>query len=121
MTPFASHPTLPMHCDTAELTEEAPHDDRSSTPFLLESDSGWMVGLNRRLLFWVPSASRHPFYSPGTVLVVTRGGPELDLSCMAHGRLSTGKSAKRNLDNDDRITANVTLRRFQIQLVIPST
>ncbi|KAG1864452.1 hypothetical protein C8R48DRAFT_706663 [Suillus tomentosus] len=44
-----------------------------------------MVGPNRRLLFWVPPASRKPFYNPRTVLVAPRGGVELDLSRMAHG------------------------------------
>ncbi|KAG2028735.1 WD40-repeat-containing domain protein [Suillus americanus] len=57
-----------------------------STPFFLDRDSGWIVGPRHRLLFWVPPASRHPFYSPGTVLVIPRGGPELDLSRMAHGQ-----------------------------------
>ncbi|KIK31388.1 hypothetical protein CY34DRAFT_103352, partial [Suillus luteus UH-Slu-Lm8-n1] len=48
---------------------------------------GWMVGPKDRLLFWVPPASRPTFYySPGTVLVIPRGGPELDLSRMAHGQ-----------------------------------
>ncbi|KAG2033566.1 WD40-repeat-containing domain protein, partial [Suillus americanus] len=65
----------------------ASHDDRSSTPFLLNHDSGWMVGPKRRLLFWVPPASRTPlYYSPTTTLVIPRGGPELDLSRMAHGQ-----------------------------------
>ncbi|KAG1818027.1 uncharacterized protein BJ212DRAFT_1348376 [Suillus subaureus] len=70
----------------SELTEGASHDDRSSTSIFLNSDSGWVVGPKHRLLFWVPPASRHRFYSPGTLLVMPRGGPELDLSCMAHGQ-----------------------------------
>ncbi|KAG1815749.1 uncharacterized protein BJ212DRAFT_1462517 [Suillus subaureus] len=44
-----------------------------------------MVGADRRLLFWVPPASRRePFYYPGTVLVIP-SGLEFDLSRMAHG------------------------------------
>ncbi|KAG1789754.1 uncharacterized protein HD556DRAFT_1243384, partial [Suillus plorans] len=46
---------------------------------------GWMMGPNHQLIFWVPPASRHPFYSPGTAMVIPRGGVELDLSRMAHG------------------------------------
>ncbi|KAG2064930.1 hypothetical protein BDR04DRAFT_1034124, partial [Suillus decipiens] len=55
------------------------------TPFILNSDNGWMLGPKRQLLFWVPPASRHAFYSSATTLVIPRGGPELDLSRMAHG------------------------------------
>ncbi|KAG2134917.1 uncharacterized protein EDB93DRAFT_1171983, partial [Suillus bovinus] len=46
---------------------------------------GWVMGSNHRLLFWVPPASRYPFYSPETAMVIPRGGVELDLSRMAHG------------------------------------
>jgi hypothetical protein len=49
----------------------------------LEKD-GWMMGPDGRLLFWVPPASRKPFYNPRTALVIPRGA-ELDLSHMAHG------------------------------------
>ncbi|KAG2135976.1 hypothetical protein DEU56DRAFT_717178, partial [Suillus clintonianus] len=48
-------------------------------------DSGWVKGPKQQLLFWVPPASRARFYFPRTVLVIPRG-PELDLSCMSHGR-----------------------------------
>ncbi|KAG1821750.1 uncharacterized protein BJ212DRAFT_1426041 [Suillus subaureus] len=72
--------------NTSELTEGVSHDDHSSTPFFLNVDSGWVVGPKHRLLFWVPPASRHPFYNPVTILVIPRGGPELDLSRMAHGQ-----------------------------------
>ncbi|KAG2353383.1 hypothetical protein BDR07DRAFT_1433503 [Suillus spraguei] len=85
--PFISFSSNSIHslCDTSELTEGASHDDRSSTPFVLNVDSGWVVGPKRRLLFWVPPAARYSFWSPGTVLVLPRG-PELDLSRMAHGQ-----------------------------------
>ncbi|KAG2032308.1 hypothetical protein BDR03DRAFT_926898 [Suillus americanus] len=66
--------------------EPGSHDDRSSTPFLLNRDSGWVVGPKDRLLFWVPPASRFAFYNPATALVIPREGPELDLSRMAHGQ-----------------------------------
>ncbi|KAG2065892.1 WD40 repeat-like protein [Suillus decipiens] len=72
--------------NTSQLMEGASHDDRSSTPFVLNCDNGWMIGPKHRLLFWVPPASRHPFYSARTALVIPRGGPELDLSRMAHGQ-----------------------------------
>jgi len=62
------------------------HDDCSLTHFLINRDSGWLVGPKDRLLFWVPPASRDPFYNLDTVLVIPRGGPELDLSRMAHGQ-----------------------------------
>ncbi|KAG1773972.1 hypothetical protein EDD22DRAFT_857368, partial [Suillus occidentalis] len=52
--------------------------------FALLEDDGWMMGPNRRLLFWVPPASRKSFYNIWTAFVLPRG-PELDLSRMAHG------------------------------------
>jgi WD40 repeat protein len=72
--------------DTSELMEGPSHDHCRSIHFLINRDSGWMVGPKHRLLFWVPFTSRHPFYSPGTALVIPRGCPELDLSRMAHGQ-----------------------------------
>ncbi|KAG2036384.1 WD40-repeat-containing domain protein [Suillus americanus] len=71
--------------NTSELMEGASHDDSSSTPFVL-NDSGWVSGPKHRLLFWVPPASRALLYNPETVLVIPRGGPELDLSRMVHGQ-----------------------------------
>ncbi|KAG2151028.1 uncharacterized protein EDB93DRAFT_1140732 [Suillus bovinus] len=71
--------------NTSELTEGASHDDQSPTPFVLDNDSGWLVGPNHRLLFWVPPASRRSFWSSGTILAIPRGC-DLDLSCMAHGQ-----------------------------------
>ncbi|KAG1818029.1 uncharacterized protein BJ212DRAFT_1348401 [Suillus subaureus] len=73
-------------CNASELTEGASHGDHSSTPIFLNVDSGWVVGPEHRLLFWVPPASRDPFYNPATALVIPRGCPELDLSHMAHGQ-----------------------------------
>ncbi|KAG1893239.1 uncharacterized protein F5891DRAFT_1067440, partial [Suillus fuscotomentosus] len=43
------------------------------------------MGPNHQLLFWVPLAARHAFYTPWTSLVIPRGFPELDMSRMAHG------------------------------------
>jgi WD40 repeat protein len=85
---FISFSPNPIHAlrDTSKLTEGASHDDRSLTPFVVNVDDGWVVGPKHQLLFWVPPASRHSFYSPGTALVIPRGGPELDLSCMVHGQ-----------------------------------
>ncbi|KAG2358212.1 WD40-repeat-containing domain protein [Suillus spraguei] len=80
---FSSNSTHAL-CDTSGLKDGASHDDRSSTPFFLNRANGWVAGPKRQLLFWVPHASRHLFYSPGTTLVIPRGGPELDLSRMAH-------------------------------------
>ncbi|KIK36843.1 hypothetical protein CY34DRAFT_810907, partial [Suillus luteus UH-Slu-Lm8-n1] len=80
---FSSNSTHALH-DTTELLAGAPHDDRRSTFRLLRED-GWMEGPNGRLLFWIPPASRTQFYNPWTALVLPRGGPELDLSRMAHG------------------------------------
>ncbi|KAG1831080.1 hypothetical protein EV424DRAFT_1314729, partial [Suillus variegatus] len=83
---FISYSSQPTHAlrDTAELLAGAPHNDRRSTFNFLEED-GWMVGPNRRLLFWVPPASQKAFrYNPRTAFVIPRG-VELDLSCMAHG------------------------------------
>ncbi|KAG1868216.1 hypothetical protein C8R48DRAFT_654526 [Suillus tomentosus] len=47
-------------------------------------EDGWVKGTHGRLLFWVPPASRQPFYNPRTVFVMS-GGLEIDLSRMAHG------------------------------------
>ncbi|KIK34848.1 hypothetical protein CY34DRAFT_812616 [Suillus luteus UH-Slu-Lm8-n1] len=80
---FSSNSTHALR-DTTELLAGAPHDDCRSTFRFLRED-GWMVGPNGRLLFWIPPASRNPFYNPWTALVLPRGGPELDLSSMAHG------------------------------------
>ncbi|KAG2141161.1 uncharacterized protein EDB93DRAFT_640194 [Suillus bovinus] len=70
--------------NSADLLEPTSHHDSNSTPFLLQGD-GWMMGPNHQLIFWVPPGSRHPFYTPGTAMVIPRGGVELDLSRMAHG------------------------------------
>ncbi|KAG2065808.1 WD40 repeat-like protein, partial [Suillus decipiens] len=52
---------------------------------LRPTNDGWIVGADRRLLFWVPPASQQqPFYSPGLVFVMP-SGLEIDLSHMAHG------------------------------------
>ncbi|KAG1807569.1 hypothetical protein EV424DRAFT_1329467 [Suillus variegatus] len=80
---FSSHPTHALR-DTTELLTYTPHDDCRST-FAFLGDDGWITGPDRQLLFWVPPASREPFYNPWTALVIPRGGVELDLSCMAHG------------------------------------
>ncbi|KAG2139039.1 hypothetical protein DEU56DRAFT_801457 [Suillus clintonianus] len=93
---FSSNSTHAL-CDSSELTEGASHDEtRFTFPFLIDyyfrptpflmADDGWIVGPKHRLFFWVPPASRHPFYSPGTALVLPRGGAELDLSRMVHGQ-----------------------------------
>jgi WD40 repeat protein len=75
---FISFSSNPLHalCITPELLEGTSLDDYSSTPLVLNVDSGWVVGPKRRLLFWVPPASRHSIRSA-----------ELDLSLMAHGQL----------------------------------
>ncbi|KAG2135366.1 uncharacterized protein EDB93DRAFT_1092346, partial [Suillus bovinus] len=78
---FSSNPTAHALCDTTELLAGTPHDDHT---FALGGD-GWVLGPNDRLLSWVPPASRKAFYNPRTVLVIPRGGVELDLSIMAHG------------------------------------
>ncbi|KAG2155726.1 hypothetical protein DEU56DRAFT_724843, partial [Suillus clintonianus] len=81
---FSSNPKHSLY-NTAELIEGTSHDDRRSTSFSLGPD-GWMLGPNRRLLFWVPPASREAFsYNPRTALVMLKGCIELDLSHMAHG------------------------------------
>ncbi|KAG2075407.1 hypothetical protein BDR04DRAFT_1005728 [Suillus decipiens] len=81
---FSSN-SLHALCDTSQLMEGTSNDDPSAIPFVLNVNSGWMVGPKGLLLFWVPPASRYPFYSPETVLVIPRGSTELDLSRMAHG------------------------------------
>ncbi|KAG2754151.1 hypothetical protein P692DRAFT_20212367 [Suillus brevipes Sb2] len=104
---FSSNPIHALR-NTSELMQLA--DDTSSTYFLLNRDSGWMVGPKHRLLFWVPLASRHPFYSPQTALVIPKGGPELDLSRMDN----TGKVLRVTLVLT-MIAAVDQSWRFQIQ------
>jgi WD40 repeat protein len=82
---YSPNSTHALH-NTSELTERASHDNCSWIPFVLDDTSGWVAGPKRRLLFWVPPASRRSFYNPATVLVIPGGIPELDLSRMAHGR-----------------------------------
>ncbi|KAG2141189.1 uncharacterized protein EDB93DRAFT_1055980, partial [Suillus bovinus] len=74
--------------NTSDFMEGVSHDGRSSTHFLMDEDGGrgWMEGPKGRLLFWVPPAFRKPFYTLGTVFMIPRGAPELDLSRMAHGQ-----------------------------------
>jgi len=72
-------------CNPTDLLEGNSQQDSNSTPFWLRQADGWMMGPDRRLLFWVPPASRYAFYTPRTSLVIPRGGVELDLSRMAHG------------------------------------
>ncbi|KIK35353.1 hypothetical protein CY34DRAFT_587273, partial [Suillus luteus UH-Slu-Lm8-n1] len=83
---FSSNNSIHALCNTSEFMEGASHHDCHPSSFSLNGDSGWVVGPKGRLLFWVPPASRHSFYNPSTVLVIPRGGPELDLSRMAHGQ-----------------------------------
>ncbi|KAG2361545.1 hypothetical protein BDR07DRAFT_1286817, partial [Suillus spraguei] len=59
---------------------------RRMGPILCLARDGWMIGPNRRLLFWVPPTFRHAFYTPQTAMVMPRGYTELDLSRMAHGQ-----------------------------------
>jgi WD40 repeat protein len=81
---FSSNSTHALR-DTAELLAGTDHDDLRLTFAFLEED-GWMMGPSGRLLFWVPPASGEAFrYNPWTALVLPSGGPELDLSRMAHG------------------------------------
>ncbi|KAG2744333.1 hypothetical protein P692DRAFT_20695387, partial [Suillus brevipes Sb2] len=82
---FSSSPEHALS-NPVDLLKPTSHHNPIPTPFLLQAD-GWMImmGPDHRLLFWVPPASRHAFYTPGTLLVIPRGYPELDLSRMAHG------------------------------------
>lgn len=49
-------------------------------------EDGWIVGPRGQLLLWVPLTHHQLLYSPWNTLVMPKGGPELDLSKMAHGR-----------------------------------
>ncbi|KIK32742.1 hypothetical protein CY34DRAFT_814096 [Suillus luteus UH-Slu-Lm8-n1] len=80
---FSSSPEHALS-NPVDLLKPTSHHNSNSTPFLLQAD-GWMMGPDHQLLFWVPPASRHAFYTPWTLLVIPRGYPELDLSRMAHG------------------------------------
>ncbi|KAG2159240.1 uncharacterized protein EDB93DRAFT_1114570 [Suillus bovinus] len=64
----------------AQLLQDTPH----VNPNPVSLEDGWMVGAHRQLLFWVPPASRKPFYSLGTVFVMP-SGLDIDLSRMPHG------------------------------------
>ncbi|KAG1798246.1 uncharacterized protein HD556DRAFT_229452 [Suillus plorans] len=60
----------------ADLLEPTSDHHSNSTPFLLQPD-GWIMGPKHELLFWVPPASRHLFYSPDTAMVIPRGALNL--------------------------------------------
>ncbi|KAL4074753.1 WD40-repeat-containing domain protein [Scleroderma yunnanense] len=47
---------------------------------------GWITGPHDRLLLWVPPTGRAWLYMPCNILIIPRGGIELDLSVMSHGR-----------------------------------
>ncbi|KAG2106974.1 WD40-repeat-containing domain protein [Suillus discolor] len=70
-------------CNPADLIEGISHHHSNSTPLSLQAD-GWVMGPNRRLLFWIPPASQHALCTPWNLWVIPRGA-ELDLSRMAHG------------------------------------
>ena len=76
----ALHDAQYLFVDTSEATEG---DNKDLVH--LQAD-GWIVGPKGKLLLWVPPAYHSfYFYAPCTNLVLPRGGPELDLSQMAHG------------------------------------
>ncbi|KAI5984638.1 hypothetical protein EDD15DRAFT_2177037, partial [Pisolithus albus] len=54
--------------------------------FVELQEDGWIVGPRGQLLLWVPLTHHRLLYSPWNTLVMPKGGPELDLSRMAHGR-----------------------------------
>jgi WD40 repeat protein len=67
----------------AELLQSTSDHRLNSTP--ASRNDGWMMGADRRLLFWVPPASREqPIDSLGTLLMIP-SGQKIDLSRMAHG------------------------------------
>jgi hypothetical protein len=69
---------LPPH-----LLESTSDHHLNSTP--ASRNDGWMMGADRRLLFWVPPASREqPIDSLRTLLMIP-SGQNIDLSRMAHG------------------------------------
>jgi len=61
------------------------HDKQAFHQCVRLHEDGWIKGPHGQLLLWVPAGNRHPFYSPFTMLVMPRGGIELDFSQMAYG------------------------------------
>ena len=82
---FSSSPTHALHHASSLFIDMS--DDMEDPKGLVHlQNDGWIVGPNGKLLLWIPSSYRSMyFYAPHTNLVIPKGGPELDLSRMAHG------------------------------------
>ena len=82
---FSSSPAHALY-DAQSLFIDVPDVKEDFRDLVQLQGGGWIVGPNGKLLLWVPPAYRSLyFYTPRTNLILPRGGPELDLSRMAHG------------------------------------
>ena len=82
---FSSSPAHALHL-VQSLFIDISDDMEDLKGLVYLQNDGWIVGPNGKLLLWIPpSYHSFYFYSPHTNLVIPKGGPELDLSRMAHG------------------------------------
>ena len=82
---FSSSPSHALHNAQSLFIDVSDDVEDPKTLVYLQND-GWIVGPNGKLLLWIPpSYHSFYFYAPYTRLVIPKGGPELDLSSMAHG------------------------------------
>ena len=82
---FSSSPAHALH-DAQSLFIDVSDVEEDCRDLVYLQDDGWIVGPNEKLLLWVPLSYRSfYFYTPWTNLILPKGGPELDLSMMAHG------------------------------------
>ena len=76
---FSTNPTHALRSASSFL------DDSRIPPSITLTEDGWVVGPQRKLLFWIPM-NFHPFmYFPGNSLVIPNDASQLDLSHFAHG------------------------------------
>ncbi|KAL4075163.1 hypothetical protein V8B97DRAFT_1544161, partial [Scleroderma yunnanense] len=82
---FSPLPSHALHHGAADLCRLT-HDTQDLQQCVRLCEDGWIRGHHGQLLLWVPLASRKPFYTMWTRLVIPSGSVELDLSRMAHGK-----------------------------------
>ncbi|KZT20044.1 hypothetical protein NEOLEDRAFT_1076547 [Neolentinus lepideus HHB14362 ss-1] len=50
------------------------------------SETGWILGLNQELLFWVPPIHRRGLFRPSNVAVISQLPTKLNFATFVHGK-----------------------------------